>query len=123
MSYNFYKIMHLMGIFMVLSCLGATSVHIMSGGNKANYLKRKLVSMTHGIGLVLVFIAGFGMMAKQGLKFSENNWLFAKIAIWLYLGMAPVIIYKMSPQRAQIFWFAIYAVAGFGAYLALTKPF
>lgn len=123
MSYNFYKIMHFIGLFMIFSALGSVIVHMMSGGNKSNLLKRKFIAMTHGIGALLVFVAGFGMMARLGLKFSDNFWIYGKILIWLFFGLAPVFIYKLRAQGAQFFWFLLYAVGALGAYLALVKPF
>ena len=52
--------------------------------NDSKELKR-LGSITSGIGLVLIFIAGFGLMAKL-YNNSFQSWMLIKIVIWLVLG-------------------------------------
>jgi len=58
MSYDFFKILHLLGVFMVLVSLGGLIVL----GVVEDSRWRKLAAMTNGIGLVVVFIGGFGLL-------------------------------------------------------------
>jgi hypothetical protein len=49
--------------------------------------------MYHGIGLVILFITGFGLMARLQLSYTAP-WVLAKIVIWLLLGTLPVLSRK-----------------------------
>ena len=102
MSYTFYKLIHLSGIFMVLLSLGAIASHRLQGGTKENFKNRKFFMGFHGAGLLLAFIAGFGLMAKAGFSFA-NGWIYVKLAAWLILGMYPVVFYKKGHTKAPYF--------------------
>ncbi len=97
MSYTFYKILHFSGLFLMLMSLGAIASHRLQGGSKENFKNRKFFSAFHGIGLLLSFVAGFGLMARGGFQFTMG-WPYIKILIWLILGMYPVIFYKQNPS-------------------------
>lgn len=95
MSYVFYKTLHFCGLFLVVTCLGAIASHRLQGGTKENFKNRKLFMALHGIGLLISFVAGFGLVAKGGYSFSQP-WLYIKMAVWLVVGMYPVIFYKQK---------------------------
>jgi uncharacterized membrane protein len=95
MSYTFYKLFHFVGIFLILISLGAIASHRLQGGTKANFKNRKMFMGFHGIGMLLSFIAGFGLIAKGGFSFA-NGWVYVKILVWLILGAYPVIFYKQK---------------------------
>lgn len=97
MPYLVYKILHFLGLFMVLLSLGAIAAHRMQGGTKENFKNRKFFSMFHGVGLLIAFIAGFGLIAKGGFSFA-SGWIYIKMAAWLVLGAYPVIFYKQDPK-------------------------
>lgn len=121
MTYEFYKVLHLTGIFMVLMSLAAACLHMAGGGSKESFTARKLAGMTHGIGLLISFVAGFGLLAKLGLKFSDS-WVLAKFAIWIVFGGLTAVIYK-KPQLSRGLWFLIILLAAAAAFLARYKPF
>ena len=56
MSLAAYKVLHLLGAFLVLAALGAA----LAGGS------RKGSGIAHGIGLLLLLVAGFGALARLG---------------------------------------------------------
>ncbi len=95
MSYTFYKLLHFSGIFLVLVSLGAIASHRLQGGTKANFKNRPLFMALHGVGLLLAFVAGFGLIAKGGFSFG-SGWIYVKMACWLILGAYPVIFYKQK---------------------------
>lgn len=107
MSYTFYKLLHFCGIFMVLLSLGAIASHRLQGGTKENFKNRKFFMGFHGVGLLLSFIAGFGLIAKAGFLFS-SGWIYVKLAVWLVLGMYPVIFYKQK-QDSKLPYFGLLA--------------
>jgi uncharacterized membrane protein len=80
---------------MILLSLGAVFSHTFQGGTKANFKARKFFGMIHGIGLLISFVAGFGLMARAGFSFT-SGWIYIKLGIWLLMGMYPVIFYKQK---------------------------
>ena len=71
---------------------------------------RKLGSITSGIGLLLVLIAGFGMIAKLGYSYTAP-WLIVKLLIWLSLGGIIVLINRKPALAKTLWWF----ILGLGA--------
>ncbi len=122
MSIEFYKTLHLFGIFTVIMSLGGMCLHVASGGTR-EYAGRKLAAMTHGIGLLLVLVAGFGLLAKEGImQQGMPGWVIGKLCVWLILGAMPALIYRQA-KLAKLFWILILAFATFAAYLVMFKPF
>ncbi len=99
MSYTFYKLIHFSGLFMILLCLGAIASHRLQGGTKENFKNRKFFMMIHGMGLLISFIAGFGLIAKGGFSFANDGWIYIKLIVWLILGAYPVIFYKQKADN------------------------
>jgi hypothetical protein len=81
------------------------------------------VSAGHGIGLFLVLLGGFGMLARLELVSGGlPGWVWAKLAIWLTLGGLMVLPYR-RPQFARAVFLAVPTLGLIAALLALTKPF
>jgi len=122
MSYEFYKVLHIVGIVSIFLSLGALLWNSFTGGEK-KFPGRKVVMITHGVGLLIAFVAGFGLMARIGLvQQSWPGWIYAKVAIWLFLGGIVALIPR-KPKLAIPIWFVLIVTAGAAAYLANTKPF
>jgi hypothetical protein len=75
--------------------------------------------ITHGVGLLLLVVAGFGMLAKLGI-YSPPGWVIGKIVIWLALGAFVGIAYKKA-QLAKKFWVAVPVLVLLSAVLAIYK--
>ncbi len=122
MSVEFYKIMHLVGIMLVFMSLGGLCLHAMNAGTKESNKVRKIVASTHGFGLVLILVAGFGLLAKHQLSLMSSAWVWPKLLIWLILGGITVLIYR-KPTSAKILWGLLPLLGLVAAYLAIAKPF
>ncbi len=120
MSYEVYKILHVVGLSLVTLALGGVTAHVINGGTKATNTWRKGSMMTHGIGLLLLLVAGFGMLAKLGIK-SFPLWVVGKIVVWLVLGAAVAVVYR-KPQMTKVVWIAIPLLVALATVLAVTKP-
>lgn len=123
MSTELYKILHLAGIFFVFAALGG-AVLASQAGNLSGATK-KLVAITHGIALFVVLFGGFGLLKYVGVSHNPGTWplwVWAKFAIWLFLGAALVLVRK-KPQLSSVYWFGLPLLGAVGAWLALTKPF
>ena len=104
MDPGIYKFIHYLGIFFLLTGLGGL---IFSEKEKI-----KLATISHGIGLLLILLGGFGMQAKiEGMGFPA--WFTVKLVIWLVLGGLVVAIKKklMPPVAGWLFVVVLCAVA------------
>ncbi len=119
MSFDFYKVMHFLGIFMVFSALGGQIVQSMNGGDAKQMPGRKWMAIFHGLGLLIVLVAGFGMIAKAGYGFP--GWVIGKLVVWVVLGgIGAVAARKRS--MAGLIWVLILLLGLTAAYLAHYKP-
>lgn len=121
MSYEFYKVLHIIGAFGVLLALGGLALHMMNGGTR-EYPHRRFIMIAHGLTLLVSFVAGFGLLAKLGLVSGLPGWTLGKIGIWLLLGLIPAFFYR-KPKLAKTLWFVTLALAGIATWLAVNKPF
>ncbi|MEE8522688.1 MAG: hypothetical protein V3T72_02055 [Thermoanaerobaculia bacterium] len=117
MSLLTYKVLHILGISLALVALGGAAQRALDGDSGGS---RKLAGITHGVGLLIILVSGFGLLAKLGIGFPP--WVWLKLVIWLVIAALLVLIRKM-PQHATLFWFALPVLTGIAAYLALYKPF
>jgi hypothetical protein len=120
MSYEFYRLIHFLGLFMVFSALGGQFVAAMNSGDAKARPGRTWIAIFHGLGLVLALVAGFGMLAK--LQIPMGGWVMVKLVAWLVLGgMGAIAARKRS--LSGVLWGITIALGLLGAYLAKTKPF
>jgi hypothetical protein len=116
-----YKNLHLIGVFMILVALGGLILQQINAGVRGQAW-RKPVAITHGIGMVLVLVGGFGMLARLGIHWPWPGWVVGKIIIWLVFGVLIALIGR-APALAKPLWWVTIALAAIAAYLALNKPF
>lgn len=91
MPLELYRALHFLGLFMVFTALGALALHAANGGTRESNTARGLVGALHGVGLLLVLVAGFGMLAKRGMTDGVPGWAWAKLGIWFLLGAAAAL--------------------------------
>ena len=118
MPADFYRVLHLVGVFMVLMSLGALIIHAVNGGEK-QHKGRKLTMIFHGVGLLIVLVGGFGLLAKLkpgGEMFP--NWAFIKLGIWLVLGGLVAIIARKQAW-AKGLWFVVWLLASAAAFVGI----
>jgi hypothetical protein len=120
-SYLVYKNIHLIGVFMILMAVGGLLLHCITGGRQEHSWRRPVV-VTHGVGLLLVLLGGFGMLARIGIFWSWPGWVMGKIIIWVIFGGLVGVIFR-KPVLARSLWWVAIALAGLAAYLAGHKPF
>ena len=120
-SFQLYKLIHFLGIFMLLFSLGGILLHRINGGTP-QHSWRLPTMMTHGIGLFLILLGGFGMMARLGIISGLPGWIYGKLAIWFVLG-ALVVVIRFKPVLARGLWWGGIALGAGAAFLAINKPF
>ena len=117
-----YKIIHLVGLILLFQALGASIFASMSGARPPEGSSRRLIGAMHGIGLVLLLVGGFGMLARLEIGFPFPAWTWVKLGIWAALGAAPQFAWK-RPEAARIWWFVVLVLGCIAAYMGLFKPF
>jgi predicted tellurium resistance membrane protein TerC len=113
----FYHYLHLVGALFVFASIGGM-LAVAGGVTSA----KKLVGMLHGIGLVILLVAGFGFLAKAKVGYPYPNWVWAKMGIWLVLGILPLIVRKRFVQPGVGVMIGI-LLGATAAYLGYFKPF
>jgi hypothetical protein len=123
MPHSFYNFLHLVGIFLVLFSLGGIALHTLNGGTK-NYSARKWITAIHGTGLLIIFVAGFGLMARLGMVGQGvwPTWMFIKLGVWLTLGLMPFLLYR-KPKQSVLWAVLTISLAALAAWTAINKPF
>ena len=116
LSYHAYKLIHLIGLSLLLLSMGAQLVRSDSS-SWGKYLK-----VSHGIGLLLLFVAGFGLIARLGIEWPWPIWIHLKLLSWVTLGVLPTLI-KRRLASDKVFWWLVLGVVAIAAYLATFKPF
>lgn len=121
LSYSVYKVVHVTGSFLLFSALGAMALGSSEGLVSDRTAARKLVSVSHGIALVIILVGGFGTLARLGISSPFPMWVWLKLAIWVLMGGLTVLIRKM-PAFAKLFFWLTPLLGTFAAYLAIYKP-
>jgi hypothetical protein len=93
----------------------------------ANRIKSQEVSKTwgfifHGIGLLTIFVSGFGLAARLGMFENLAGWVHLKITLWVLLGLSTILL-----KRLGKFWYVhlplILIMTMAAVYTAVYKPF
>jgi hypothetical protein len=122
MPIEVYKVLHLLGIMLLFASLGGMAVLGLRGGEEREVTPlRKLLSITHGVSLLVVFVAGFGLMARLGIMSGWPTWIYIKIALWLVLGGATVLV-RRTPELGRVWLLLLPLVGGAAAWVAFTHP-
>ncbi|WII71338.1 hypothetical protein QJS83_12780 [Bdellovibrio sp. 22V] len=121
MSYQFYKVLHLIGFMLLFFGFGGI---LLSAYSKTELKKpaRIMGMVTHGLGLLIILVSGFGMAARLGLVSGLPAWVQAKIGIWVLLGVAISLV----KRKGYIGWPVAILLWGLGtsaAFIAVNKPF
>ncbi len=118
MSFATYKILHLSGVLMIFLAVGGMLVAARAKEAAAAF--KAGLGILHGLGLALVMIAGFGLLAKSGAGFP--GWVLVKIIIWLIFG-GLIAILKRKPELGQTLLWTSTALGIIAVIMAVAKPF
>jgi cytochrome bd-type quinol oxidase subunit 2 len=124
MSYEFYKVLHLLAILFVFTTLGGLAMiaWLSRGGTPTDELRfaRRTLAIINGIAILIVFVAGFGLMARTGVAMSAwPIWIYGKIGVWLLVAASIAVVRR----RGGLGWYLLLPLLGaVGAWLAVNKP-
>ncbi|MFM7203595.1 MAG: hypothetical protein ACKO6N_22665 [Myxococcota bacterium] len=122
-SYSVYKIIHVFGVLLIVMALGGATLHAANGGTRESNTSRKLSAISHGVGMLLVLVAGFGLLARLGIGHGAAwpLWIYLKLVIWAVMGGLLVLVQRV-PSLARPLWIGIPLLGGLAAYVAVMKP-
>lgn len=107
-----YKVLHLAGVMTVFLGLGM--------GMLPEPVYRKKGMLFHGIGLLLILVSGFGMIAK--LEYGFPGWMLVKLVLWLIIGVLPILA-KRNVLPLAAAWTTALVLGIAAAYLGIFKSF
>jgi len=116
-----YRTIHVVGIILSFVSLGALATIAARGGEK----RSKLPAIGHGVGLFLVLLGGFGMLAvlqKIGMIQGWPPWLIVKLLLWIGLGGA-IALFKRRPDMVKATMGGCIAFGITAVVMAVFKPF
>jgi hypothetical protein len=113
MDPNTYRLLHVVGVLVVFLGLGGM---LAAEPGKAP----KLFGMLHGVGLLVMLVAGIGFAHKSGLGWP--HWMIAKIGCWLLVGAVPTLVKRGMLTRLLGLLLAL-GLGGVAVWLAQAKPF
>jgi hypothetical protein len=122
MPIEVYKLLHLLGIMLLFASLGGMAILGLRGGEEREVAPlRKLLTIGHGVALLVVFVAGFGLMARLGIMSGWPTWIYIKLALWLVLGAAVAVV-RRTPELGRVWLFLLPLVGAAAAWVAFTHP-
>lgn len=120
LTYDFYKWLHVTGVIAALVGLGGGFLTHLSGVLPAGP-GRKAIAVSHGMGLLIALIGGFGMIARGGIPFPWPAWIFGKIAVWFALGGLIALPMRNGSLSRTLWWLPI-VLASIAVALVIYRP-
>ena len=117
-TYQTYKMLHYFGFMLLFIGFGGLLITKLSG-IKLQGLGRKVAFITHGLGLLFLLVAGFGMLARLQLD-GIPPWIHVKLLIWILLGLSMAFVKRVP---AIVLLIVIIVVAMIAPFMAIYKPF
>lgn len=122
-SYEAYKVVHLLAVLTLFAVLGGVAVHAANGGTRESNTTRRIVSGFHGAALLLALVTGFGLVSRLDLTSGGiPAWVWAKVGVWLVAGGLLVLPYRKPAWSRSILLLVLPMLAVTAAWLAVYKP-
>jgi len=114
-SYETYKILHFIGILSLFLALGALLTH-------QSRTQKKKIMMLHGAATFLLFVSGFGLLARLNILHFLPTWSLLKVLLWLILGILVPVLLSFQFSKKWI-WITVWVCGLLSVVLAVTKAF
>jgi hypothetical protein len=122
-SYQFYNLVHIVGLIFLMAALGGIASTAVSPGGRLSPWRRRAVTAFHAVGLFLILLGGFGLLARLGVMHGSGfpGWIWVKLGIWAVLGISAFVPYRY-PRTAMPLLMLLPVLGGLAAYMAIYKP-
>ncbi|HSN56307.1 MAG TPA: hypothetical protein VLT32_16695 [Candidatus Sulfomarinibacteraceae bacterium] len=118
MSYEFYNIIHVVGVIVLFASMGVLA----AGAGSQRPPMRKAAAIAHGVALAVIFVAGFGLLARLGHFGAIPLWAYLKMVMWALLAIIVVPI-RRKPEWAPTLLALTPVIGGIAIWLAVAQPF
>ena len=105
--------------YLIIHLIGLAAVAIGLGGMLAGGKEHRTFAIVQGVGLLIILVSGFGMLAKMHLGFP--HFAIVKLVLWLVIGMLPMVFRKLT-LPPLVSTLVLLALIGLAAWLGVTKP-
>lgn len=118
-----YNVIHIVGIILAMLALGGAAVlAIATPAGATPRPTRRLLAILHGVGVFLILLGGFGMLARLGIVHSGlPGWIWVKLGVWAIVA-AGLFLPRRNASLAKPLLFALPVLGGLAAYMAIYKP-
>lgn len=115
-SYEVYKVLHIMAAFFMLVGLGVGLLH----PNPPKFMK-----IQSGVASLILFVAGMGLLARIGIAHGSGfpGWALAKMFFWVILAVGAPLAAKRVKQGRTTLLYVFLSIAVLAAVFAIYKPF
>ena len=122
-SHQFYNLVHIVGLVLIMSGLGGMAFQAAGGADCGSRGLRRVAMGLHGLGVFLILLGGFGMLARLGIVHGASwpGWLWVKVAVWGMLAAVALLPYRW-PATAVPLLLLLPLLGGLAAYMAIYKP-
>ncbi|MFN8847547.1 MAG: hypothetical protein ACK5V3_01915 [Bdellovibrionales bacterium] len=120
MPYEFYKVLHFLGLVLTLTGLVGLIASYWVGPKELPKKNRLPWVIMHGTGLLIILVSGFGLAARLNYFGNLPTWIHIKILIWVTVGVLLVAVRKLS-QKAPLWLSVTILLFMTAAYLAVNK--
>ncbi|CAN5533942.1 hypothetical protein BH24GEM3_BH24GEM3_09170 [soil metagenome] len=123
LSYQFYNLVHIVGIILIMMALGGIALTASGAVDRNPTWTRRSVAVLQGMGIFLILLGGFGMLARLGIMHGSGwpGWLWVKVGVWATLAAVAFLPYRF-PATARPLLLVVPALGGLAAYMAIYKP-
>lgn len=120
-SHQFYNVVHIVGLVLLMAGLGGIAAS--AGSTQRSARSRRLLLAFHGLGVLLILVGGFGMLARLGIVQGTAwpGWVWVKVGIWGVLGIGAFLPYRY-PRTAGLLLALLPVLGGLAAWMAIYKP-
>jgi uncharacterized membrane protein SirB2 len=123
--YLVLKALHVAGVLLAFTGVAGIAAHAASGRPRAeNPLRRRLAAL-HGVGLLLVLLAGIWMVAQlmRTPNAPSPAWVTAKLVLWVLLAGMVALPYRRPEWARRVLVAGLPLLAVAAAVVAVLKPF
>ena len=122
MSYLTYRLIHLLGIFTLITAVAAAGTLGLKPREEGDAPRYGAIMIAHACALLFIIVAGFGMLARAGLlREGLPNWVYIKLLIWVMLAAA-LSVSRRGPSYARLVLVVLPILALMAGATAFLKP-
>ncbi len=112
MSYEIYKVIHLLSLLFVIFCLSV---------NYFSNTAQKWARIGGMVASLLLMVAGMGLLARTGAGWPA--WVISKFVIWMVVAIgAPIMLKRLKGGRRKLGLLLTVLLLSVAVILAVMKP-